>query len=158
MKICLHAASCFGASGRISFYDEYGVIRDVLQNHLTEVMTLLTMKLPANVSNSGEVLQNKLEVLSSMLPLGKSQAVIGQYQNYKTEVQQELNKTKEHVSMTSTFAGEHTTFFHNITCLYLWLSYCLNFSFGHVTLTNVSLICWHFVSHKMVHKNIEEGK
>ncbi|KAM4740492.1 GDH/6PGL endoplasmic bifunctional protein isoform 1-T3 [Anableps anableps] len=91
--------------GRIAFYDEYGVIRDVLQNHLTEVMTLLTMKLPANVSNSGEVLRNKLEVLGSMLPLGKNQAVIGQYQNYKTEVQQELNKTKEHISLTSTFAA-----------------------------------------------------
>ncbi|KAK5616029.1 hypothetical protein CRENBAI_018484 [Crenichthys baileyi] len=91
--------------GRIAFYDEYGVIRDVLQNHLTEVMALLTMKLPANVSNSGEVLRNKLEVLSSMLPLGKNQAVIGQYQNYKTEVQQELNKTKEHVSLTPTFAA-----------------------------------------------------
>ncbi|XP_007550773.1 GDH/6PGL endoplasmic bifunctional protein [Poecilia formosa] len=91
--------------GRISFYDEYGVIRDVLQNHLTEVMTLLTMKLPANVSNSGEVLRNKREVLGSMLPLGKNQAVVGQYQNYKTEVQQELNKTKEYVSLTSTFAA-----------------------------------------------------
>ncbi|XP_012728772.2 GDH/6PGL endoplasmic bifunctional protein [Fundulus heteroclitus] len=91
--------------GRIPFYDEYGVIRDVLQNHLTEVMTLLAMKLPANVSNSEEVLRNKLEVLSSMLPLGKNQAVIGQYQNYKSEVQQELNKTKEHVSLTPTFAA-----------------------------------------------------
>ncbi|KAM4582483.1 GDH/6PGL endoplasmic bifunctional protein isoform 1-T4 [Fundulus diaphanus] len=91
--------------GRIPFYDEYGVIRDVLQNHLTEVMTLLAMKLPANVSNSEEVLRNKLEVLSSMLPLGKNQAVIGQYQNYKSEVQQELNKTKERVSLTPTFAA-----------------------------------------------------
>lgn len=91
--------------GRIPFYDEYGVIRDVLQNHLTEVMTLLTMKLPANVTDSGEILRNKLEVLSSMLPLGRKQAVIGQYQNYKAEVQQELNKTKEHVSLTSTFAA-----------------------------------------------------
>lgn len=82
------------------------MIRDVLQNHLTEVMTLLTMKLPANVSNSEEVLRNKLQVLRSMLPLGKNQAVIGQYQAYKTEVQLELNKTKDHVSLTPTFAGE----------------------------------------------------
>lgn len=87
------------------------MIRDVLQNHLTEVMTLLTMELPVNVSNSGEVLRNKLEVLHSMLPLGKNQAVIGQYQTYKTEVQQELNKTKEHVTLTPTFAGEQRTFF-----------------------------------------------
>uniref|UniRef100_A0A1A7W8L1 Hexose-6-phosphate dehydrogenase (Glucose 1-dehydrogenase) n=1 Tax=Iconisemion striatum TaxID=60296 RepID=A0A1A7W8L1_9TELE len=90
--------------GRIAFYNEYGVIRDVLQNHLTEVMTLLTMKLPANVSNSEEVLRNKLQLLSSTLPLGKNQAAIGQYQAYQTEVQQELNKTN-HVSLTPTFAA-----------------------------------------------------
>ncbi|XP_017263522.1 GDH/6PGL endoplasmic bifunctional protein [Kryptolebias marmoratus] len=91
--------------GRNAFYNEYGVIRDVLQNHLTEVMTLLTMRLPANVSNSEEVLRHKLQILSSMLPLGKNQAVIGQYQAYKAEVQQELNKTKDHVSLTATFAA-----------------------------------------------------
>lgn len=91
--------------GRIPFYDQYGVIRDVLQNHLTEVMTLLTMKLPKNVSNSEEVLQKKLEIFGSLLPLGKNQAVVGQYQTYKDEVQQELNKTKDHVSHTPTFAA-----------------------------------------------------
>lgn len=93
--------------GRIAFYDQYGVIRDVLQNHLTEVMTLLSMKLPKNLSNSEEVLNNKLQIFRSLLPVGKKQAVVGQYQAYKTEVQQELNKTKDHVSITPTFAGEH---------------------------------------------------
>lgn len=97
----------FSSKGRIAFYDQYGVIRDVLQNHLTEVMTLLTMRLPKNVSRSEEVLGNKLQILSSMLPLGKNQAVIGQYQTYKAEVQQELNKTKDHVSHTPTFAGKY---------------------------------------------------
>ncbi|KAM9859062.1 GDH/6PGL endoplasmic bifunctional protein [Aulostomus maculatus] len=91
--------------GRIPFYDQYGVIRDILQNHLTEVMTLLTMRLPKNMSNSEEVLQNKLQVLSSLLPLVKSRAVIGQYEAYKTQVQQELNKTKDHVSITPTYAA-----------------------------------------------------
>ncbi|XP_055016044.1 GDH/6PGL endoplasmic bifunctional protein [Boleophthalmus pectinirostris] len=91
--------------GRIAFYDQYGVIRDVLQNHLTEVMTLLTMRLPLNLSNSQEVLTNKLNIFTSLLPLSKNQAVIGQYQAYQREVQQELNKTKEHVSLTPTFAA-----------------------------------------------------
>ncbi|KAG7244697.1 hypothetical protein INR49_029716 [Caranx melampygus] len=91
--------------GRIAFYDQYGVIRDVLQNHLTEVMTLLTMKLPMNMSSNEEVMENKLRIISSLLPLGKSQAVIGQYQAYKSEVQQELNKTKDHITFTPTFAA-----------------------------------------------------
>lgn len=89
---------------RIAFYDQYGVIRDVLQNHLTEVMTLLTMRLPLNLSNSQEVLQKKLNIFTSLLPLTKNQAVIGQYQAYQKEVQQELNKTT-HVSLTPTFAA-----------------------------------------------------
>ncbi|XP_035518650.1 GDH/6PGL endoplasmic bifunctional protein [Morone saxatilis] len=91
--------------GRIPFYDQYGVVRDVLQNHLTEVMTLLTMRLPLNLSSSEEILQNKLQIFSSLLPVGKNQAVVGQYQTYQTEVQQELNKTKDHVSLTPTFAA-----------------------------------------------------
>lgn len=103
--------------GRIPFYDQYGVIRDVLQNHLTEVMTLLTMKLPVNVSSNEEVIQNKLQILSSLLPLGKNQAVLGQYQAYKSEVQQELNETNDHVSLTPTFAGDyHTFFYHPSVC------------------------------------------
>lgn len=91
--------------GRIPFYDQYGVISDVLQNHLTEVMTLLTMRVPTNLSNSAEVLQNKLNIFTSLLPLGKHQAVIGQYQAYQKEVQKELNKTKDHISLTPTFAA-----------------------------------------------------
>lgn len=91
--------------GRIPFYDQYGVISDVLQNHLTEVMTLLTMRVPRNLSNSAEVLQNKLNIFTSLLPLGKHQAVIGQYQAYQKEVQKELNKTKDHISLTPTFAA-----------------------------------------------------
>lgn len=95
----------FCPRGRISFYDEYGVIRDVMQNHLTEIMTLLTMRLPRNLSSSEEILRNKLQIFSSLLPLRKNQAVVGQYQAYKAEVQQELNKTKDHVTLTPTFAG-----------------------------------------------------
>lgn len=97
----------FCPQGRIAFYDQYGVIRDVIQNHLTEVMALLTMRLPENLSSNEKVLQNKLQIFKSLSPLEKNQAVIGQYQAYQSEVQQELNKTKDHISVTPTFAGEH---------------------------------------------------
>ncbi|XP_051561855.1 GDH/6PGL endoplasmic bifunctional protein isoform X2 [Myxocyprinus asiaticus] len=93
------------AKGRIQFYDQYGVIRDVLQNHLTEVMTLMLMNLPANLSNSAEILQNKLNFLASLQYIDRSNAVIGQYQAYNGEVQKELNKTKDYFSLTPTFAG-----------------------------------------------------
>lgn len=109
--MCSFSPHRFHPQGRIAFYDQYGVIRDVLQNHLTEVMTLLTMKLPVNMSSNEEVMENKLRIISSLLPLGKSQSVIGQYQAYRSEVQQELNKTKDHMTFTPTFAGECLTIF-----------------------------------------------
>ncbi|KAI1890824.1 hypothetical protein AGOR_G00157590 [Albula goreensis] len=93
------------AKGRTQFYDQYGVIRDVLQNHLTEVLTLLTMRVPENLTSSEEILRNKLAIFSSLQQLVRSSAVIGQYQAYNTEVQEELNKTKDHISITPTFAG-----------------------------------------------------
>ncbi|XP_070965295.1 GDH/6PGL endoplasmic bifunctional protein [Oncorhynchus clarkii lewisi] len=93
------------AKGRISFYEQYGVIRDVIQNHLTEVMTLLTMELPSNLSNTKEVLKNKLKIFSALQRLDRNCAAIGQYQAYNAEVQEELSKTMEHFSLTPTFAG-----------------------------------------------------
>ncbi|XP_020349391.1 GDH/6PGL endoplasmic bifunctional protein-like [Oncorhynchus kisutch] len=93
------------AKGRISFYEQYGVIRDVIQNHLTEVMTLLTMELPSNLSNTKEVLKNKLKIFSALQRLDSNCAAIGQYQAYNAEVQEELSKTREHFSLTPTFAG-----------------------------------------------------
>ncbi|KAG5835642.1 hypothetical protein ANANG_G00246180 [Anguilla anguilla] len=93
------------AKGRTQFYDQYGVIRDVLQNHLTEVLVLLTMGVPADGASSQEGLRNKLAVFDALQQLGKSSAVIGQYEAYGGEVQEELNKTKDHVSITPTFAG-----------------------------------------------------
>lgn len=97
-------------AGRIQFYDQYGVIRDVLQNHLTEVLTLILMKIPANLSNSEEILRNKLSIFSSLKHLERSSVVIGQYQSYAEEAQVELNKTKDYFSRTPTFAGEFMAF------------------------------------------------
>ncbi|NXP80781.1 G6PE protein, partial [Ramphastos sulfuratus] len=93
------------AKGRTSFYEQYGVIRDVLQNHLTEALMFLTMELPANVSRAEEVLQCKLQAFQTLQRLEKSSAVLGQYQAYASQVQEELQKPQGYVSTTPTFAG-----------------------------------------------------
>ncbi|KAL4658491.1 hypothetical protein GN956_G2100 [Arapaima gigas] len=91
--------------GRIQFYDQYGVIRDVLQNHLIEVLTLLTMTVPGNLSSSEEILRNKLHLFSALQQMERASTVVGQYQAYNSEVREELNVTKDHISVTPTFAG-----------------------------------------------------
>ncbi|NWI88276.1 G6PE protein, partial [Pitta sordida] len=93
------------AKGRTSFYEQYGVIRDVLQNHLTEALMFLIMELPANVSRTEEVLQHKLQSFQSLWGLEKNSAVLGQYQAYASQVQEELQEAQHYVSKTPTFAG-----------------------------------------------------
>lgn len=92
--------------GRTSFYEQYGVIRDVLQNHLTEALMFLIMELPANVSSAQEVVQHKLQAFQSLWGLERSSAVLGQYQAYDSQVQEELQEAPGYVSTTPTFAGE----------------------------------------------------
>lgn len=99
---------CFPSSsrvGRTSFYEEYGVIRDVLQNHLTEVLTLVAMELPSNVSSPEAVLQRKLQAFRALRGLQKGSAVLGQYQAYGEQVRREQQKPDSFHSLTPTFAG-----------------------------------------------------
>ncbi|XP_030078112.1 GDH/6PGL endoplasmic bifunctional protein [Microcaecilia unicolor] len=93
------------AKGRTSFYEQYGVVRDVIQNHLTEILTCIAMEIPKNGSNSEEVLKNKLALVKLLQPLEKANAVIGQYQGYNDQVREELQKDEHHFSTTPTFAG-----------------------------------------------------
>ncbi|XP_068096795.1 GDH/6PGL endoplasmic bifunctional protein [Hyperolius riggenbachi] len=93
------------AKGRTSFYEEYGVIRDVIQNHLTEILTSVAMEVPHNLTNSGDVLRAKLELLDSLHALDPSSAVIGQYQNYLQQVKEEMEKPAHFLTNTQTFAG-----------------------------------------------------
>ncbi|KAM4015552.1 GDH/6PGL endoplasmic bifunctional protein isoform 1-T2 [Anomaloglossus baeobatrachus] len=93
------------AKGRTSFYEEYGVIRDVIQNHLTEILTLLAMEVPRNLSNSDDVLRAKLELLGSLQSPEHNSAVTGQYQNYLPQVREETEKNPNYFTKTQTFAG-----------------------------------------------------
>ncbi|XP_043849840.1 GDH/6PGL endoplasmic bifunctional protein [Dromiciops gliroides] len=93
------------ADGRTSFYEEYGVIRDVIQNHLTEILTYVAMELPRNLSDPEELLRCKLQTFRALRSPGKGSAVLGQYQAYSGQVQKELQKPAGFMSLTPTFAG-----------------------------------------------------
>lgn len=92
-------------TGRTSFYEEYGVIGDVLQNHLTEILTLVAMELPLNLSSSEAVLGHKLQAFRALRGLQRGSAVVGQYQAYRGQVRRELQKPDSFHSLTPTFAG-----------------------------------------------------
>jgi glucose-6-phosphate 1-dehydrogenase len=74
----------FGVAGRGRFYEEVGALRDVVQNHLLQVLALVTMDAP--VDASARALRNeKTRLLSAMPPLDPSSVVRGQYAGYRDE-------------------------------------------------------------------------
>ncbi len=88
-------------SERLDFYNPVGVIRDVMQNHLTELMTLVTMELPQNSGNVTEILHNKLRVLRQVQPLTRSSTLIGQYASYQNDIMHQTGNASD----TPTFAA-----------------------------------------------------
>jgi glucose-6-phosphate 1-dehydrogenase len=77
-------AEKFGVAGRGKFYEEVGAIRDVVQNHLLEVVSLLAMEPPVNAG--GESLRDeKVKVLNAIRPLSPADVVRGQFAGYRKE-------------------------------------------------------------------------
>src|SRR5438128_11282503 len=74
----------FGVQGRGAFYDQTGAIRDVVQNHLFQVLANLTMEPPVR-TDSESVRDEKVKVLKAIPPLDAKHLVRGQFRGYRQE-------------------------------------------------------------------------
>ena len=74
----------FGVNGRGAFYETAGCLRDVIQNHLFQIVALLAMEPPAYRSY-GAVHGNTADVFRAMRPLTPEDMVRGQYEGYRQE-------------------------------------------------------------------------
>jgi glucose-6-phosphate 1-dehydrogenase len=78
-------AEDFGVQGRGTFYEEAGAIRDVLQNHLLQVLVNVAME-PPPISRDNETIRDeKVKVLKSIPALLPSNVVRGQFRGYRSE-------------------------------------------------------------------------
>jgi len=77
-------AEKFGVEGRGSFYDEAGAIRDVVENHLFQVLSNLAMEPPVNM-DSESIRDEKVKVLRAVPPIQAQGIVRGQYRGYLDE-------------------------------------------------------------------------
>ena len=91
-------AENFGVQDRGGFYDENGTIRDVVQNHLFQVMANLAMEPPVR-TDSESMRDEKVKVLKAIPPLEPSNLVRGQFSGYRNEKGVAPN------SQTETFAA-----------------------------------------------------
>jgi glucose-6-phosphate 1-dehydrogenase len=77
-------AEDFGVQGRGSFYDKTGTVRDVIQNHLFQVLANLAMEPPAN-ADAESLRDEKVKVLRSIPPIGEANLVRGRFRGYLDE-------------------------------------------------------------------------
>jgi glucose-6-phosphate 1-dehydrogenase len=83
-NIQITMAENFGIEGRGKFYDGVGATRDVLQNHILQVLTMLTMEPPISIGS--EDMQNeKIKVLSAIRDIKSEDVIRGQYVGYLEE-------------------------------------------------------------------------
>jgi len=77
-------AESFGVAGRGRFYEEAGVIRDVVQNHLLQVIGFLAMEPPTSAYHEA-IRDEQAKVLRSIRPLDPKNLVLGQFRGYRDE-------------------------------------------------------------------------
>src|SRR2546425_9850341 len=77
-------AEDFGVQGRGGFYDQTGTIRDVVQNHLFQVLSNLTMEPPVGF-DSESVRDEKVKVLKAIPPIEEKNLIRGQFRGYRDE-------------------------------------------------------------------------
>ncbi|KAI1318252.1 Glucose-6-phosphate 1-dehydrogenase [Mortierella claussenii] len=68
----------FGTEGRGGYFDEFGIIRDVMQNHLLQILTLVAMEPPVSLG-AEDVRDEKVKVLRFISPIEKDDILLGQY-------------------------------------------------------------------------------
>jgi glucose-6-phosphate 1-dehydrogenase len=77
-------AESFGVKGRGAFYEEAGAVRDVIQNHLLQVVSLLAMEPPATTYTES-VRDEQVKVFRQIRPLESGNFVRGQFDGYRSE-------------------------------------------------------------------------
>jgi glucose-6-phosphate 1-dehydrogenase len=74
----------FGVEGRGAFFDQTGAIRDVIQNHLFQILCNLAMEPPARL-DSESIRDEKVKVLKAIPPIQANNLVRGQFRGYRNE-------------------------------------------------------------------------
>jgi glucose-6-phosphate 1-dehydrogenase len=88
-------AERIGVQGRGAFYEETGAIRDVVQNHLLQVLANVAMEPPPRTSDNETVRDERVKVLKAIPPLNPEDVVRGQFRGYRDEAGVSRDSTVE---------------------------------------------------------------
>ncbi len=77
-RVEITVAESLGVEDRAGYYDKSGALRDMMQNHLTQLLTVIAMDVPANFK-ANAIRAEKLKVLRAVRPIDNADIVYGQY-------------------------------------------------------------------------------
>jgi glucose-6-phosphate 1-dehydrogenase len=101
----------FGTEGRGGYFDEFGIIRDILQNHLLQVLSIIAMERPVSFS-AEDIRDEKVKVLRAIPPIEKKDTLLGQYVSANGKPGYLDDDTVPRNSVCPTFAAT-TLWIHN---------------------------------------------
>jgi len=93
----ISVAETVGVGDRASYYDKAGALRDMVQNHILQLVCLVAME-PPSYFTADQVRDEKLRVLQALRPLTKEDIVTGQYHDYERELDGSSN-TETYVAL-----------------------------------------------------------
>lgn len=92
-------------AGRAGYFDKYGIIRDVMQNHLLQLLTLVLMEAPASLKPE-DVRDEKVKVLKQFRTVKPEDCVVGQYEGYQEDDDiKQISKKQGYNSKCPTYAA-----------------------------------------------------
>mmetsp|Transcript_6604 Transcript_6604/g.10363 ORF Transcript_6604/g.10363 Transcript_6604/m.10363 type:complete len:1115 (-) Transcript_6604:139-3483(-) len=80
-KIDIEFKENFGVDGRLGFFDQNGIVRDIMQNHLLQVLSLVLMEQPISLS-ADDIRDEKVKAVRSLETIGVDDVSLGQYEGY----------------------------------------------------------------------------
>lgn len=94
----------FGTEGRGGYFDEFGIIRDILQNHLLQVLSIIAMERPVSFG-AEDIRDEKVKVLRAIPPIEQNDTLLGQYISANGHPGYLDDDTVPHNSVCPTFAA-----------------------------------------------------
>ncbi|KAJ3828594.1 glucose-6-phosphate 1-dehydrogenase [Lentinula raphanica] len=101
----------FGTEGRGGYFDEFGIIRDILQNHLLQVLSILAMERPVSFA-AEDIRDEKVKLLRAIPPIERDDVLLGQYVSANGKPGYLDDDTVPRNSVCPTFAAA-TLWIHN---------------------------------------------
>ena len=92
-----------GTQGRGGYFDQFGIIRDVMQNHLLQIFSLIAMELPVSLK-AEDIVNEKVKLLKQSLPAKLANTLLGQYIKNEKEEGYRDDPTVSNDSRTETYA------------------------------------------------------